>query len=73
MITEGPSNPSNDLTGALPAGLGDLGPALKILDLYKNAITSLPTEIGALTSLVYAYLHSNNIASVPSELGALTN
>ena len=40
---------NQDLTGALPAGLGDLGPALKTLSLDDNQISELPTEIGTLT------------------------
>ena len=42
------------------------------LDLRDNAITSLPSEIGALTVLVDLLLGENLITSVPSELAALT-
>ena len=58
---------NRDLTGVLPAGLGDLGPALKILDLEGNAITSLPTELGALTGLAYLGLSDNQLTGVPTE------
>ena len=34
---------------ALPPSLGELGPSLTWLDLPSNDITSLPTQIGALT------------------------
>ena len=62
----------NGLAGALPPSLGELGPSLKSLDLFQNAITSLPTEIGALTVLKYLDLGFNAITTVPSELAALT-
>ena len=41
------------------------------IDLSENALTSVPTEIGALQSLSYLYLVSNAITSVPSEIAAL--
>ena len=63
---------NRDLTGALPASLGDLGPALKRLDLNGNQISKLPTELGALTGLEVLVLSRNAITSVPAELGALT-
>ena len=61
-----------DLSGALPPSLGDLGPSLWSLVLWNNAITSVPTELGALTGLRYLKLSDNAITSVPTELGALT-
>ena len=60
------------LMGALPPNLRDLGPSLTKLDLRENAITSLPTELGALTGLTELWLGQNAITSVPTELGALT-
>ena len=39
-----------DLTGAVPAVIGRLS-ALRHLNLYCNQLTSLPAEIGQLTSL----------------------
>ena len=63
---------NQDLTGALPASLGDLGPALKQMSLRFNAITSLPTELGALTGLTALNLQSNAITALPTEIGALT-
>ena len=63
---------NQDLTGALPAGLGDLGPALKRLGLDGNQISELPTEIGTLTGLVELRLNENAITAVPTELAALT-
>ena len=41
---------NRDLTGALPAGLGDLGPALKTLSLGDNQISEVPTEIASVAS-----------------------
>ena len=61
-----------DLTGALPPSLGELGPPLTYLDLGTNAITSVPTELAALTGLTYLALDRNDLTSVPTELWALT-
>ena len=62
------------LAGALPPSLGDLGSSLTELRLYDNDITSLPTELGALTGLGFLGLGRNAIyVSVPTELGALTD
>ena len=69
-MNTGSSN--QDLTGALPAGLGDLGPELKFLSLYGNQISELPTELGALTGLTVLRLNYNAITSVPTDIGALT-
>ena len=66
---------NQDLTGALPAGLGDLGPALKSLALPgigDNRISELPTELGALTGLTSLDLQANAITALPTEVGALT-
>ena len=41
------------------------------LNLGFNAITSLPSNIGALTGLTVLSLNVNAITSVPTELGAL--
>ena len=61
-----------DLAGALPPSLGELGPPLTYLNLNGNAITLLPTKIGALTGLTFLHLGLNAITSVPTEIGALT-
>ena len=63
---------NQDLTGALPASLGDFGPALKQMSLNGNQISELPTELGALTGLRNLDLQNNAITSVPSEIAALT-
>ena len=60
------------LAGALPPSLGELGPSLTYLALYAEAITSVPPEIGALTSLEILELVDNAITLVPTEIGALT-
>ena len=60
------------LAGALPPSLGDLGPSVTYLNLSYNTITSVPTELGALTGLTSLGLSGNAITSVPTELGALT-
>ena len=61
------------LAGALPPSVGELRSSLRLLDLDENAITSLPTELGALTGLVELDLFNNTIAELPTEIGALTN
>ena len=71
-MNTGYGSTNQDLTGALPAGLGDLGPAMGWLGLSSNAITSVPTELGALTGFAYLDLSSNQISELPTELGALT-
>ena len=63
---------NQDLTGALPAGLGDLGPALKRLGLDGNQISELPTELGTLTGLTLLFLNDNAITALPTDIGALT-
>jgi internalin A len=42
------------------------------LDLCGRGITSLPKEIGNLSSLKSLYLHSNQLTSIPAELGNLS-
>ena len=59
------------LAGALPPSIGELRSSLTVLDLNDNAITSLPTEIGALTDLAILDLSFNGLSSVPTEVGAL--
>ena len=60
------------LAGPLPPSVGDLGPLLQSLQLANNAIASLPTEIGALTSLENLDLEANALTAVPSEIADLT-
>ena len=55
------------LAGALPPSLGELGPSLTSLNLPVNAITSLPTELGDLTSLEVLALEDNQLTGVPTD------
>ncbi|MEM7535202.1 MAG: leucine-rich repeat domain-containing protein [Chloroflexota bacterium] len=63
---------SNNLTGALPAAIGDLG-NLTSLDLGPNQLSSIPTEIDNLSNLTTLYLYSNQLSSIPTEIGNLSN
>ncbi|MGV8040658.1 MAG: leucine-rich repeat domain-containing protein [Thermoanaerobaculaceae bacterium] len=65
---------SNQLSGTLPAELGNL-PSLLSLDLWGNSLTgSLPPQLGNLANLQGLDLYSNLLSgSIPPELGNLTN
>ena len=41
--------------------------------LSGNELTSVPAEIGRLTSLRELHLHGNRLLSVPAEIGQLTS
>ena len=62
----------NNLTGTLPAALGDL-PHLETLDLDRNMLTgALPPEIGNATRLREIYLAGNELdGPIPTMLGRL--
>jgi hypothetical protein len=64
----------NQLSGSIPAGLGNLT-NLTILYLSGNQLSgSIPAELGNLTNLTDLYLRSNQLSgSIPGELGNLTN
>ena len=64
----------NDLTGSIPAELGDLA-NLEILDLDDNELSGLiPSELGGLASLEILDLDDNELSGlIPSELGGLAN
>ena len=64
---------SNNLTGSIPAELGNLT-TLGTLHLEENNLTgSIPAELGNLTALFNLGLHGNNLTgSIPAELGNLT-
>ena len=64
---------SNNLTGSIPAELGNLT-ALRQLTLEENNLTgSIPAELGNLTALFNLGLHGNKLTgSIPAELGNLT-
>jgi leucine-rich repeat protein SHOC2 len=65
-----------DLTGAMPAEIGQLIgqlTSLVKLNLSHNQLTSVPAEIGQLTSLQVLGLSDNQLTSVPAEIGQLTS
>jgi len=64
----------NQLTGSIPAELGNLT-NLQELSLYYNQLTdSIPAELGNLTNLRELSLYYNQLTgSIPAELGNLTN
>ena len=62
----------NDLTGSIPAELGNLV-QLESLHLRENGLTgSIPVELGSLVNLTWLSLGSNDLTgSIPAELGNL--
>ena len=64
----------NNLSGSLPAALGQLD-ALKVLSLDRNSIGgSLPAELGNLRNLTRLALNRNSLSgSIPSQLGNLSS
>ena len=65
---------SNQLTGEIPAELGDLS-NLEVLTPYSNQLTGeIPAELGGLINLVRLDLAANQLTGeIPAELGGLTN
>ena len=65
---------NNQLTGTIPAELGDLTNLLQ-LRLDGNQLTgTIPAELGDLTSLQRLYLNENELTGpIPTELGNLTS
>ena len=55
----------------LPPSLGELT-SLSVLDLPRNALTSVPTEIGALGPWVSVSLAGNSIAELPTEFRSVS-
>ena len=70
----GLSLPSNQLSGSIPANLGNLS-NLEFLSLAGNQLGgSIPPDLGNLTNLTRLYLYGNQLdGSIPSDLGNLTN
>lgn len=65
---------NNNLSGSLPAALGELT-SLEVLSLDRNSLTGgLPSELGNLSNLTRLALNRNQLSgSIPSELGNLSN
>ena len=63
----------NDLTGSIPAKLGDLS-SLRNLWLSGNGLTgSIPKELGNLSSLSTLFLYENDLTGlIPAGLGQLS-
>ena len=64
----------NELSGEIPAELGNLA-NLELLDLWRNQLSGeIPTELGNLTKLELLYLWRNQLSGeIPAELGNLAN
>ncbi len=64
----------NNLSGNLPAEIGDLN-SLNFLDLgFNNLSGTIPTELGNLTGLTFLDLGANEFSgSIPVEIGNLIN
>ena len=64
----------NQLTGAIPAELGELA-SLSRLELFSNQLTGpIPSELGNLSSLSNLSLHNNKLTGpIPPELGNLSS
>ena len=73
-VNTGYGNANQDLTGALPASLGDLGPAMGWLNLEGNQISGeVPTSLGAFTALTRLFLQRNGgITGVPTDIGEMS-
>ena len=63
---------NNNLSGTIPAELGNLT-SLQNLHLYYNQLSgTIPAELGELPNLKYLYLYNNNLSrTIPAELGNL--
>ncbi|CAB9528864.1 leucine rich repeat [Seminavis robusta] len=57
----------------IPTEIGNLGNDIYQLDLSKNMIATLPSEMFLLTSLSKLQLHGNQIKRLPKEIEQMTN
>ncbi len=64
----------NNLSGSLPAALGELD-ALEVLSLDRNSLSgALPAELGNLSNLTRLAMNRNSLSgAIPAELGNLSN
>ena len=62
---------STGLTGAMPPSVGDLGDLVSFFNFANNAVTSLPTEIGALQGCLRLEMDDNEITALPREIANL--
>ena len=64
----------NNLSGEIPADLGDLS-SLQYLYLWQNNLSGeIPADLGDLSNLLVLFLEDNNLSgAIPAELGDLTN
>jgi len=65
---------SNQLSGSIPAELGNLSNLSNLILNFNQLTGSIPPELGNLTNLFGLYLGFNQLTgSIPRELGDLTN
>ena len=66
---------ANQLTGPIPAELGNLSSLTELLYLGANQLTGpIPAELGNLSSLTELYLGGNQLTGpIPAELGSLSS
>lgn len=63
---------NNQLTGALPAQIGNLK-NLRVLRAGNNLMTGVPAEVGQLSKLEELDLSNNKLTGLPNELSNLKN
>ena len=64
---------SNQLTGEIPAELGNLS-NLESLNLSSNRLTEIPGELGSLSNLTYLYLSDNQLTGcIPVGIAGVAN
>lgn len=73
-IDNNPPQIGNNLTGTIPAELGNLD-SLQYISLAGNQLTgNIPPELGNLTNLEFLILFSNQLTgSIPPELGSMSS